>query len=276
MRFLFLTEEESNYQDIMNMKKTLIALAVAASAAVSGSAMAWEVNGTGGSVNIGGSLTPADNITPWEVQTGAAVTGLDSEVSKGQSVINLAVNTAIPILGIRSVEANTFQGAPGITPQIDYGNAVDVSAFSDGRAPLTLEVKDTGNNKIGTLTTTLSSGAELSWSNHNASGKKVLFADKAGKAFWGGLGQNAAGVSEFSWSIVNNVNPEFVAHYQDQGAVMEPSASDAFDKDSVQYSGFYGAGIESGKVLKISLDSPVQGDAPIVWKASLPVVVSYQ
>lgn len=33
------------------MKKTLIALAVAASAAVSGSAMAWTANGSGNSVS---------------------------------------------------------------------------------------------------------------------------------------------------------------------------------------------------------------------------------
>ncbi|ENK8257946.1 hypothetical protein AB4C84_004676, partial [Escherichia coli] len=47
------------------MKKTLIALAVAASAAVSGSAMAWTANGTGGSVDLGGTLTPVTKATPW-------------------------------------------------------------------------------------------------------------------------------------------------------------------------------------------------------------------
>ena len=37
------------------MKKTLIALAVATSAAVSGSAMAWTANGDGGSVSLSGT-----------------------------------------------------------------------------------------------------------------------------------------------------------------------------------------------------------------------------
>ncbi len=40
------------------MKKTLIALAVAASAAVSGSAMAWSNGDFNGSVDIGGTVTP--------------------------------------------------------------------------------------------------------------------------------------------------------------------------------------------------------------------------
>ncbi|HEI3186174.1 TPA: hypothetical protein SI321_005057, partial [Escherichia coli] len=52
------------------MKKTLIALAVAASAAVSGSAMAWTANGTGGSVELGGTLNPVEKVTPWEVKVG--------------------------------------------------------------------------------------------------------------------------------------------------------------------------------------------------------------
>ena len=61
------------------MKKTLIALAVAASAAVSGSAMAWTANGTGGSVDMGGTLIPEGKVTPWEVKVGDAVKGLDAE-----------------------------------------------------------------------------------------------------------------------------------------------------------------------------------------------------
>ncbi|EGJ4498914.1 hypothetical protein INB87_004741, partial [Escherichia coli] len=69
------------------MKKTLIALAVAASAAVSGSAMAWTANGTGNSVELGGTLTPVEKVSPWEVKTGDAVTGLDAPIQKGQKIV---------------------------------------------------------------------------------------------------------------------------------------------------------------------------------------------
>lgn len=46
------------------MKKTLIALAVATSAAVSCSAMAWTTNGTGGTVDFGGHLAQLIKILP--------------------------------------------------------------------------------------------------------------------------------------------------------------------------------------------------------------------
>lgn len=52
------------------MKKTLIVLAVTASVMTSGSAMAWTLNGSGGSVELGGTLTPAEKVTLWEVKTG--------------------------------------------------------------------------------------------------------------------------------------------------------------------------------------------------------------
>ncbi len=189
MRFLFLMEEESNYQDIMNMKKTLITLAVAASAAVSVSAMAWEVNGTGGSVNIGGSLTPAENITPWEVKTGAAVTGLDADISKGQSAINITVDQAIPVLGIRTQTAEAFPGEAGISPQIDYHGVVDFSQNEWGNAPVTLEVFDNASNKIGSLQTILTTAAVYSWKNKNGDDRQYggMAALSSGDGFFGGL-----------------------------------------------------------------------------------------
>ncbi|ECB6686849.1 hypothetical protein E0V17_24080, partial [Salmonella enterica subsp. enterica serovar Poona] len=84
------------------MKKTLIALAVAASAVVSGSAMAWTVNGGGGSVEIGGSLTPVTKSTPWETAVGAAVTNLNGQVQKNDTKLEISVPNTLPILAIRS------------------------------------------------------------------------------------------------------------------------------------------------------------------------------
>ncbi|HCN8216144.1 TPA: hypothetical protein N6448_004795, partial [Escherichia coli] len=73
------------------MKKTLIALAVAASAVVSGSAMAWTANGDGGSVDLGGTLTPTDVMTPWEVKVGAAVNDLNAAIRKGDTKVDIPV-----------------------------------------------------------------------------------------------------------------------------------------------------------------------------------------
>ncbi|HDL9596186.1 TPA: hypothetical protein PX820_004927 [Escherichia coli] len=255
------------------MKKTLIALAVATSAAVSGSAMAWTQNGTGGSVELGGTLTPVEKVTPWEVKVGDAVSGLDAQIQKGQKTVDIAVNKAIPVLGIRTQTTQAFQGQPGVSPQIDYGNAVNVDAFKNGRAPVTLEVKDNTNAKIGTLTTSLGASALVSikgpWSGYNHS-----YSDTAGQGFFGGLPKDKAQAPDEN--IAFNVMPEVAEHYIDQGVdYSEVGVTTSFTNTEATYSGYYGAGIEQGKTIKITLNQAATGDAPIQWKASLPVTVTY-
>lgn len=107
------------------MKKTLIALAVAASAAVSGSAMAWTANGSGGSVNLGGALTPVEKLTPWEVKVGAAVNGLNGSIQKGATTVEIPANQNIPVLAIRNNAV--FNGQSGIVPAINYGGAINTA-----------------------------------------------------------------------------------------------------------------------------------------------------
>ena len=73
------------------MKKTLIALAVAASAAVSGTSMAavgeWTPGGEGGSFEMRGTLVVAGaDANPWEVKVGDAVTGLDAQIQEGAEI----------------------------------------------------------------------------------------------------------------------------------------------------------------------------------------------
>ncbi|HAV9127636.1 TPA: hypothetical protein JLE90_001593 [Escherichia coli] len=255
------------------MKKTLIALAVAASAVVSGSAMAWVSNGTGGNVELGGTLTPVAKVTPWEVKTGDAVTNLNADVQKGQKVVEVAVNKAIPVLGIRTISATPFQGKAGISPQIDYGTAVDVNAFKNGRAPLTLEVKDDSNAKIGTLTTSLGASALIS-ATGASSRNSHAYSDTAGQGFFGGLPKNKAETPDEN--VAFNVMPEVAEHYNSQG--VKPygvGLSTDFANIATTYSGYYAAGIESGKIIKITLATAVAGDSQIQWKASLPVTVSY-
>ncbi|ENM7303529.1 hypothetical protein AB8N91_004958, partial [Escherichia coli] len=76
------------------MKKTLIALAVATSAVVSGSAMAWTAGGNGGSVEIGGTLTPETVVLPWEVKTGSNIADLNAKIKKGQSEVDIVASKA--------------------------------------------------------------------------------------------------------------------------------------------------------------------------------------
>ncbi|HCB9840019.1 TPA: hypothetical protein M2Q89_004911 [Escherichia coli] len=257
------------------MKKTLIALAVAASAAASGSAMAaWTANGTDGSVGMNGTLTPVSAITPWEVKTGDAVTNLDGHIKKGQRTAYIAVNNAIPVLGIRTIESKAFQGQAGISPQIDYGNAVNVDAFENGRVPVTLEVKDASDAKIGTLTTSMGASTLVSYVTPTYSGYNHEYAVSAGQAFFGGLPKNRENTPDTD--IASAVFPDIASHFTYQGASRsEVGEASNFTDTGSTYCAFYGSGIEQGETIKITLDQPAGADR-IAWKASLPVTVSYQ
>ncbi|AXD36187.1 hypothetical protein CHD15_26255 (plasmid) [Salmonella enterica] len=265
------------------MKKTLIALAVAASAVVSGSAMAWTANSTGGTnVELGGTLTPVEKITPWEIQIGAAVTNLDAAIQKNQSVVDVAVNKAIPVLGIRTVEAKAFPAQAGINPVIDYNGSVNFNGMKNGVAKLTLSVQNgTTGTKIGTLSADILTGAGVARSD--AVGGDAFSAYSNGNnTFQGGIGSSEGQVVSSLGklrTLLNSINPEFTANFvqldkPDVGTWRAPSFADGVDKKG-SYSAFYGSGIESGKKIQIRLDAPAAADA-IAWKASLPVTVSYQ
>ena len=260
------------------MKKTLIALAVAVSAAVSGSAMAWTANGTGGSVDLGGTLTPVEKATPWEVKVGAAVTGLDAQIQKGQKVADISVNKAIPVLGIRTVSNTPFNGQTGITPIIDYHGAIDATKFSAGNATLTLQIKDANDAAIGTMSAPLMAAALIS--STAANNYYSAFADVERMAFFGGLGKSSSEILTNVSTVTSKINAldaEISANFNTQnGSVDNNGWHNDLLNTKATYSAYYGSGIEQGKTIKITLDQAASGDAPILWKASLPVTVSYQ
>ncbi|MCQ1820536.1 F4 family fimbrial subunit [Escherichia coli] len=259
------------------MKKTLIALAVAASAVVSGSAMAsgWEQSGNGTSVEIGGTLTPVAKETPWEVKTGDAVTNLDAQVQKGQTSVTVNVNEAIPVLGIRNANVNGFTGREGIKPKISYNNAVDINGFNNGVTTVTLSVQDVSGSAIGTMTAPFSAAALSSWSTHNG-GYKALYAGQDADSFYGGLGKNAAAVRNGeALGLISALSSDFVAKWKQQGEMNADPTPEKFDGSDATYFGAYGAGIEKGKTITIKLNNAVANDDQIQWKASLPVTVTY-
>ncbi|QML12956.1 hypothetical protein HVX51_24510 (plasmid) [Escherichia coli] len=263
------------------MKKTLIALAVAASAAVSGSAMAWTQGGVNGGVDIGGSLTPEIKVIPWEAQIGTTVNDLVGVIKQGSTIADVQVNTTIPVLGIRTVSNSGFVGGEGLNPQISYGDAVDFSASENGVAPVTLTVKNADDqSEIGKLTTSMNVVARLAWKSTDGSNRGQnynVFANDAGQAFYGGVGGSKAAVS--ASATVNDANALFSGvadKYTDFGGedVGDWGGSNVSDS-SATYSGVYASAVKAGSVIKLTLNSPAKSDA-IKWKASLPVVVSYQ
>ncbi|EJQ5620487.1 fimbrial protein [Salmonella enterica] len=261
------------------MKKTLIALAVAASAAVSGSAMAWTANGTGGSVDLGGTLTPVEKVTPWEAATGTAVNDLNATIYKDQTEVNFTTPKTIPVLGIRTVERTLFAGKGGVTPQINYNGAINTSNFSSNKTDLTLDVLDTNGDKIGTLTTKLAASGIMSRLS-NSDGYKdaiILYSDDSWGAFNGGVSATKGGVDVASAGVdfINGLFPGAADNFDIQGqSFNEEAGMSYFGADGWSYSGAYASGIRAQENIKITLDTPAGADE-IVWKASLPVTVIY-
>ncbi|UTP05819.1 fimbrial protein [Escherichia coli] len=257
------------------MKKTLIALAVVASTAVSGSAIAdsWITGGTGGTVEMGGTVTiVADSNSPWAVKTGAVVNNLDANIVAGGTVATVALGTDISILSIRSDQI--FKGRVGIAPQIDYGGAVDIDSFSKGYAPLTLEVKNSKDEKIGTAKTSIFAVALVSNVFSSGGGRSSMYAPKTGYAFWGGVAKSKDLIAPYNRASFSFVT-EAAANYSEQGVSVAPGfGAGSVSNPNYTYSGFYASGIEKSKTIVITLDEPATSSA-ISWKASLPVTVSY-
>ncbi|MHA6370194.1 F4 family fimbrial subunit [Escherichia coli] len=257
----------------MKMKKTMIALAFGAITA-SGSAMAWVEGGSGGSVDLGGTITPDTTITsPWEVKVGSALTGLDAQISAGATSASVTVPGDSLVLGVRSKDG-WFTGAPGIAPQLNYHGAVS-GTYSRGVTDLTLDVKDANTDQtIGSLTTKLTAAAMGSTQNASASGYYMMGANNAGDAFFGGLGGTSVSqVYGDPQGLAARVDSTVTENFETAGSQtgIYPSTFAATD---AQYNAFYISALETANAINIQLNNPVTSD--VSWKASLPVTVTYQ
>lgn len=263
------------------MKKTVIAAALA-STVFSGAAMAWTANGTGGNIEIGGNIQVTPYSTPWEVEVGAPAATLDANITKGTKVVMIPVTKAIPVLGIRTVANTPFTGRAGINPQIDYNGAVQIDTFNNGLATMDLPVMDADNptTQIGAMETKFFAGALTSYNEAKVNRKAAYstYAEAAGRGFWGGVAKNAAGVATGNslTGLLTAINPAYMANFNLNGVTTLSNANFAtFISTEMQLSAAYGAGIQSGQNIKLTLTNPAANDV-IKWKASLPVTVSYQ
>lgn len=266
------------------MKKTLIALAVAASAVVSGSALAattWNPGDFNGSFEMGGQLTPPTQTgNPWSVAVGDNVTNLDATLDAGQKEVAINVANPVAVLGIRPTENKMFTGQAGITPQISYGDAVDLNSFVGGMGTLTLPVKS-GEQAIGSLTTKIYTGGVQVWAeDYNGmidGAARSAHASAAGKAFYGGVGKTMEAIDQDSGSVISKASAFFsdiTDTYQDPTDYPGIAGEVDFANARFQYSGLYASGIPAGETVRITLKSALS-DATS-WTASLPVTVSYQ
>lgn len=254
------------------MKKTLIALAVAASAVVSGSAMAWTANGSGGSVEIGGALNPVDKVTPWEVATGAAVKNIDAQIQKTQSAVQVNVPKSVPVLAIRSVARDGFVGKAGISPQIEMGWIDGKWNVANSAVNGTVDLLNDAGAKIGKATLALQVVGVASKVGVEDV-QYLMYAPEKGAGFYGGLPKTKP--STDIRPIIKAAWPDIDVNYR-EGAKWVPESWTRFDDVNFKFSAYYGSVVPENSKINMKLDTPASGDAPIKWKINLPVSVIYQ
>lgn len=261
------------------MKITQIALAVATSAAISGSAMAsWVPNGSGGNVNFSGYIAPTEKVTPWVVKTNAGISGLDTTAVAGATNTESFSLPGKSILGIRTT--GTFNGTQGIDPQISFGSSVLELNGGAGAGILTIEAKNGDTQeRLGSLVIPVFAGAELSWTNQpndpHSGGHYGLVASGAGQAFYGGLPTSADKAASDALNTIAAIDSEITANFTRLG-FQENVSTGSFADPAVTYNGFYGLVIPNGSTARVWFDRAYDGSGKINWVAPLTVAVSYQ
>ncbi|WP_097414336.1 fimbrial protein [Escherichia coli] len=258
------------------MKKTLIALAVAATAAVSGSAMAWTTGGSGNAVTFKGELTPESKTSPWEVEIGNSEYDFQGKIQQGNKTAAINVENNIPVLGIRTVSPDGFNGASGISPQISYGDAIDTSNFVNGVVPVHLKVKDQeSSEEIGTLDTSMSVVSRVSWKNDAEQHFYDVSSREVGTVFYGGVGTSKEAV-DLSGNA-DDLFPDVTKNFNNFGLDNSGGAwgTAYVTKANTLYSAYYASAIKSGSQINLTLNNPA-GSSSIKWSAQLPVTVTYR
>ncbi|EAO9945149.1 hypothetical protein R497_24715 [Salmonella enterica subsp. enterica serovar Havana] len=248
-------------------------------------AQAWIQGGTGGEVDLGGTIDPAEPGSPWEVSTGKNISSLEFTVNQNASVASIAVQQSYPVLGIRTRlgKETTFKGnaAGGITPQISYTGLVTAERYNRGRLPFSLPVTSPdGARKIGVLEFQLLAVAEVSRfapaPELNNGLRFSVFASQPGEAFFGGIARNNSEVIRFAQTMAGAHFPEYTEKYNPQGLIASPRSDVvSFTNPDRTYSGFYAAGLVSGDKVIMRLNEGYQLNAAEQWKAQLGITVKY-
>ncbi|EED3234570.1 hypothetical protein QH89_001171 [Salmonella enterica subsp. enterica] len=256
------------------MKKTLIALAVAASAVVSGSAMAaWIANGGGGQVEIGGSLTPVTKATPWETAVGAAVTNLNGQVQKNDTKLEITVPKTLPILAIRSTAQ--FTGRAGIVPTIKYGWIGD--DWNNSSVTASAAVRNEAGQVIGKAVFPLTAQGIVAAAKLDGSRPyQRLMAANEGQGYFGGLPTAPSSIADVR-SVIFEGWPDIANNFViPEGASMGNPWSETFSESDWKFSSYYGSVIAKNSIVKMTMNAPVSADASFKWKIGLPATVTYQ
>ncbi|HHI3000363.1 fimbrial protein [Escherichia coli] len=280
------------------MKKTLIALAVAASA-VSGMAHAWTNGDFNGTIDIGGSIDATNYRQKWEWEVGTGLNGFSntlSELTENNTKLTITVTGNKPILLGRTKEA--FSAAVegvGAIPQIaftDYKGTSVVLKNPDGEinkglAYFVLPMKNAGGTEVGSLRVNASYAGVAA--DSEAMAFASLWATDKNHIFNGGMGKNVSG-AEFNKGAdaaaltalfgslseselldqIRQVDPS-VGSFSDYGSTV--SANMVTTDRSKVISAAYALGIANGQTIEATFNQAVT--ASTQWSAPLNVAVTY-
>ncbi|MBS9267318.1 fimbrial protein [Escherichia coli] len=282
------------------MKKTLIALAVAASA-VSGMAHAWTNGDFNGSVDIGGSITADNYRQKWSWAVGSDINGFSNaltDLTEKGTKLTITVNGdkpillgktneafAVPVIGVGAIPQIAFSGYDGATVELKNPDG----ETNKGLAYLVLPMKNADGTKVGSVKVNASyAGVALGSKGTYAN----LFSVSAGNArviFNGGIPSNVKGAEFSSGVAAAQRTALFGSLSQDELTAQLQAVEPAAAADVREYgtsattsmlanvnsatSAAYALGISNGQTIEATFDQAVT--ASTQWSAPLNVAVTY-
>ncbi|MFJ7174841.1 F4 family fimbrial subunit [Citrobacter freundii] len=279
------------------MKKTLIALAVAASAAVSGSALAGlgsfgsgNINNT---VNFGGSITVPEGANSWVWAVGQGYdqySNTTRDLTDNGTKLTITASENMPLLVGKTMKP--FEGAPGLAPQIAFSDSkgviTPVWGTSNAEGTMTLTVNDASQQKIGTMTLNVTGISPVVWARTSGSSSAdVRVQDPTGGAFLNATGNFESSPSftevdailtSFGGTTIQELQT-LLKTYPGLSNIAEDTSNvagrtqDPLASSGWAYVSSYALGILRGKTLEVNFDSTVNHDTQ--WKAPLNMQISY-
>lgn len=285
------------------MKKTLLALTVIASVAVSNAAIAageWADNATSGSVSLGGTVTVTNPVV-WQWKVGVDKTDFSNEtlqMTNNKKELEITVNQDIPIVAakLKNAVAGADFDQPSTFPKVSFssnGKPVTPVYGSAGNSTMTLQLLNSADQSaLGTLTANVRAAAAVALANTDGTYETKGVSGNVGAPLEGAISSN---LSNLIWGgeSATNISSKFGAptlneirqQVKDFLGVSDASFTDDYsnlwfisrnsdDTKVKAYAYSYGMGIENGKQLQLHFDKPVEQATQ--WTAPLTVSVSYQ
>lgn len=289
------------------MKKTLIALAVAASA-VSGMAHAWTNGDFNGSVNIGGSITADDYRQKWSWAVGSDINGFNNaltELTENRTKLTITVNGNKPILLGKTNEAfiTPTKGSIPLISITDYEHkpVTVLAAAGNYNSPdvfFDLAMKNDAGVKIGTIRVNAQAagvavqgnGANALTDQNKAESYSLSYNPGGPSVYKGGLPENlGSGGSLAAADAASSIIAKFGSLSTDelfqQVKLIYPALQDyahgtkkyydnmTSKSGAVARASSYALGIANGQTIVATFDQAVA--ASTQWSAPLNVAITY-